>query len=154
MRFVFVALEVFDVCEGRLETVFLPFCFVPRSIMDPSSLPPCYVVEHPCLLFDIFPFLSSTLFTYISCWGYAHYVKTKPASNSKHLSKFIKQSTEPNELDENKWQVTFANHDSGQWVLDWAQDAAEGDLTPERGGPLVRIPPVYVSLALICDTSW
>ncbi|CAN0342989.1 unnamed protein product, partial [Ascophyllum nodosum] len=25
----------------------------------------------------------------------------------------------------------------GQWVLDWAQDAAEGDLTPEKGGPLV-----------------
>lgn len=34
-------------------------------------------------------------------------------------------------------KVTFANHAEGQWVLDWAQEAAEGALTPEMGGPIV-----------------
>lgn len=37
-------------------------------------------------------------------------------------------------------KVTFANHAEGQWVLDWAQEAAEGDLRPEKGGPLVSEP--------------
>lgn len=34
-------------------------------------------------------------------------------------------------------QVTFANYGAGEWVLDWAGEASEGDLTPEAGGPLV-----------------
>eukprot|EP00904_Undaria_pinnatifida_P000763 jgi/Undpi1/10688/HiC_scaffold_29.g13136.m1 len=33
--------------------------------------------------------------------------------------------------------VTFSNHAEGQWILEWAQEASEGELTPEAGGPLV-----------------
>ncbi|CAM9420408.1 unnamed protein product [Ectocarpus sp. 4 AP-2014] len=33
--------------------------------------------------------------------------------------------------------VTFATYDAGEWVLDWATEATEGHLAPERGGPLV-----------------
>lgn len=36
-------------------------------------------------------------------------------------------------------QVTFSNYAAGEWVLDWAGEASEGDLTPEMGGPLVCI---------------
>lgn len=34
-------------------------------------------------------------------------------------------------------QVTFANHAENEWILDWTQEVTEGDLAPERGGPLV-----------------
>lgn len=34
--------------------------------------------------------------------------------------------------------MTFATFAANEWVLDWAMAASEGDLAPEKGGPLVR----------------